>query len=412
MNSNLLFTPVIYFSLALQANGQWSQQTSSTSAALPSIHCVDKDNCFTVGGAGTGIVRKTVDGINWTISNPSTLTNLISVKMYDVNTIWAGKANGTFHYTTNAGSTWTQVAGNTTHTIYDIFFHDATNYIAVGGSSSNMLSGGNVTITTTNGGTSWTAQNVSGLPTMLGIHCFNSSTCVAASGAETIYKTIDGGQNWTVKHSGTSVILYDINFPSSTVGYAVGGDPSTSTSVALKTTDGGETWTPLSLVAPNVVYGTHFTHIDTGYVVGKGGFIMKTTDGGLNWGTQVSPVSTDLNKIFFPTSNIGYISGASGVILKTTNAGGIVTGVNEYNSESLFSILGNPSRNEMKIETKFEMQNAELLIFNSLGQQQEARKNISGNTISVNTADFADGIYFFRLNDENARVSGKFIVEK
>ena len=137
---------------------------------------------------------------------------------------------------------------------------------------------------------------------------------------------------------------------------------------------------------------------------------MKTTDGGINWGTQVSSVSTDLNKIFFADANTGYISGASGVILKTTNAGGVVTGTDENHSENLFSILGNPSRNEMKIETKFEMQNAELLIFNSLGQQTEAIKNISGKNISVNTSDFAGGIYFFRLNDEGKTVSGKFIV--
>jgi len=413
MNSNLFFISIISFSLSLQANAQWVQQTSNTSVNLTDIHCMDASNCFTAGASGT--FRKTVDGgTNWTISGSgSTFTNIACIKMYDLNNVWTGKVNGTFHKTANGGTNWSQVVPATTsHVIYDIFYHDASNYIAVGGSASNMATGGNVAINTTNGGTSWTAQNFSGVPTMLGIHCFNSSTCVASAGAETMYKTIDGGANWTVKHSGTTVILYDVVFPSSTIGYAVGGDPALSSSVALKTIDGGETWNALSLVAPNVVYGTHFTHIDTGYVVGKGGFIMKTTDGGLNWGTQVSPVITDLNKIFFPTSNTGYISGASGVILKTTNAGGIVTGINETISENLFSIFGNPSSNEMKIETMFEMQNAELLIFNSLGQQMESQKNISENNISVNTSQLAGGIYFFRLNDEGKTILGKFIVEK
>lgn len=401
----------IICSITLQIHAQWVQQTSNTTVNLTGIHCTDVSNCFSAGASGT--FRKTVDGgTNWTISGSgSTFTNIACVKMYDLNNIWTGKVNGTFHKTANAGTSWSQtVPVTTSHVIYDIVYHNATNYLAVGGSPSNPATGGNVAITTTNAGTSWTAQNFSGVPTMFGLHCFNSSTCVASAGAETMYKTIDGGVNWTVKHSGTTVILYDVDFPSSTIGYAVGGDPATSASAAFKSIDGGETWTALSFIASNVAYGVHFTSVTTGYVVGKGGFIMKTTDGGINWGSQVSPVSTDLNKIFFADANTGYVSGASGAILKTTNAGGAVTGTDEYHSENLFSILGNPSRNEMKIETKFEMQNADFTIFNSLGQQMESRKNISGNTISVNTSQLAGGIYFFRLNEDGKTVSRKFIV--
>jgi len=39
-------------------------------------------------------------------------------------------------------------------------------------------------------------------------------------------------------------------------------------------------------------------------------------------------------------------------------------------------------------------------------------KNILGNNIIVNTADFAIGIYFCRLSDDENFVSGKFIAEK
>lgn len=412
MKKNLLIL-VFYSGCSLFVKAQWAQQTTGTGANLPGIDCTDKDTCIAVAVSPSG-TRKTVDGgSNWTSVNMSTFTNLASVKMFNSNKIWVGKVNGTFHYSSNGGTNWSQVAPATTsHVIYDVFFHDANNHIAVGGSSSNHSTGGNVSITTSNGGTNWTAVNNSGVPTMFGIHCFNSSTCVASAGAETIFKTTDGGANWVVKHSGTTKSLFDIHFPSSSVGYAVGGEVSAASSVILKTTDGGETWNPLSLVVPNTINGVHFTSIDTGYAVGKGGFIMKTMDGGLTWGSQASPITTDLEKIFFPTSNIGYISGAGGVILKTTNAGGIVTGVNEYNSESLFSILGNPSHHEVKIETAFAMQCAELFIFNSLGQPVESRKNISGNSVSVKTSELAGGVYFFRLNDGEKMIAGKFIAEK
>src|SRR3989304_4366901 len=210
MKTKILFACFSAFILSqFDLSAQWVQQTSNTVANLTGIHCTDVNNCFSAGATGT--FRKTVDGgTSWTISGSgATFTNIACVKMYDLNNIWTGKVNGTFHKTANAGTNWSSVAPVTTsHVIYDIFYHDVSNYIAVGGSPSNMLSGGNVTITTTNGGTSWTAQNLSGLPTMLGIYCFNSSTCVASAGAETMYKTIDGGANWTVKNSGTTVILY------------------------------------------------------------------------------------------------------------------------------------------------------------------------------------------------------------
>ena len=412
MNTKLLLSFFIT-SLTQGIRAQWVQQTSMSSANLTGIHCTHMDTCFSVGASGN--IRKTVNGgTNWSVISSGTFTNISSVKMYDNQKIWAGMVNGTFRYSSNGGTSWATVntGASGTHYVYDIWFHDASNYFAVGGSSSNQISGGNVGITSTNGGTSWTSVNSSGVPTLFGIHFFSSLRGVACAGAETIFKTYDGGSTWVKKDSGSASSYYDIHFPTSSVGYVAGGSPSTPPTggIMKKTIDSGNTWTSVTLPLPNTLYGVHFVNSDTGYAVGSAGLILKTTDGGLSWIQQFCPVTTDLNKVIFLNDTVGYISGAGGVILKTLN-GGFNTGVAENTSQNLFTIFGNPSRNEMRIETKFEMQNAQIKIYNSVGQELETRKNISGNNISINTSEFLGGIYFFRLNGREKSVSGKFVVE-
>ena len=409
MNTTLFFAAFLF--LSFSSYSQWVQQNSNTANPLNGVHCTAPDTCFAAGNTGTA--RKTVDGgVNWTISTTSSFTNLTFIKMYDANKIWAGKANGTFHYSSNAGATWTQVsAGNPAQTMYDVFFHDANNFIAVGGSPTNHTTGGQIIATTNNGGTSWTPVNNSGVPTMFGIHCFSSSVCVACAGAETIYKTTDGGANWTVKNSGTTKTLYDIHFPVSSIGYAVGGDPAdpSSGAVAIKSTDGGETWSALTLPFPNTLYGVHFVNADSGFAVGNGGTLLVTVNGGVNWFVQPSPVATDLNKVYFANDTVGYIAGAAGVILKTTNGGGFTTAVNENNSPGVPAVLNNPASHWLILETGAELKDAELEVYSSLGQQKEIRKNISGSRIEVSVSSFPPGIYFFKLFAGEKFFFGKFM---
>jgi hypothetical protein len=111
--------------------------------------------------------------------------------------------------------------------------------------------------------------------------------------------------------------------------------------------------------------------------------------------------------------SVGYICGASGVILKTLNGGGyLTTGINENISlQNDFTIYGNPSHDEIKIETEYTMQNAELKIFNSIGQEIEAKKNISGKIVSVNTSGFSEGVYLFEINSLGKNTTGRFVIE-
>lgn len=65
----------------------------------------------------------------------------------------------------------------------------------------------------------------------------------------------------------------------------------------------------------------HFPTSAVGYVVGGGGAIFKTTDGGSNWALQTSPVTTTLNRVYFTDANTGWAVGAGGTILETVDGG-------------------------------------------------------------------------------------------
>lgn len=407
-----LLIAVVPFPFYIEA--QWVQQSSNTLANLTGIHCTHVDSCFSVGG--TGNIRKTVNGgANWTVVSSGTFTNIASVKMYDNQKIWCGMVNGTFRHSANGGTSWSTVntGASGTHNIYDLWFHDGNNYYAVGGSAANQSSGGNVVITSTNGGVSWTAVNSSGVPTLFGIHCFNLNTCVAAAGSETIYKTTDGGVTWVKKDSGAINSYYDIHFPTSAVGYVVGGSPTSPSSggIMKKSVDSGETWQTVTIPISNTLYGVYFVNADTGFAVGNGGKIICTTNGGLTWTVQTSPVNTDLNKIIMLNDSVGYICGASGVILKTLNGGGyLTTGMNENTSQNLLSVYGNPAKDEIKIETGFEMKNASVIIYNSLGQEVISISAVCGKNISVNVSSLGTGVYFFRINNTGKSEIGHIVV--
>jgi len=291
------------------------------------LHCADANVCMVVGATLT--IRKTTNGgTTWTQQSSLGVTAKAFVKMYNKDTIVLGQTNGTFKRTLNGGGTWSaDISGGTSHVLNDIAFLSNTNFTAIGASPTNHLTGGHITTSSTNTGLTWPSpQNVSGDPGLFGIHALSTTTFVACGGAASVYKTTDAGATWVSKLSGTptTTTLYDINFPTASVGYAVGGNSSTPTTggVVYKTTDEGETWVSAStgLVA-NALFGVHFVSADTGYVVGDGGFIQVTTNGGSNWTTQTSPVTSTLNKIYFPTNKIGYIAGAAGVILKTITGG-------------------------------------------------------------------------------------------
>jgi photosystem II stability/assembly factor-like uncharacterized protein len=96
----------------------------------------------------------------------------------------------------------------------------------------------------------------------------------------TIKKTIDYGESWYIVHDTTNAWIYDIYFPSDSIGYA-----STYENV-LKTTDGGETWfypTPEFEGYPYRSIVFQNDSIGFGCFTDNGAAFARTEDGGFTW---------------------------------------------------------------------------------------------------------------------------------
>jgi photosystem II stability/assembly factor-like uncharacterized protein len=161
----------------------------------------------------------------------------------------------------------------------------------------------------------------------------------AANGAyAAVYKTTDGGANWTTQVTEQSLngnyYFRNIEFLDENIGFL-----GTLNSLFLKTIDGGTNWIPMTNVPnnPAAICGLDVVGATTVYGCGayfSPAFIIKSTDSGATWtSTDMSAYATALVEIQFSDENVGYAAGSDangGIILKTIDGG--VTWTNIYNS--------------------------------------------------------------------------------
>lgn len=140
------------------------------------------------------------------------------------------------------------------------------------------------------------------------------------NGLGEIYKTSDGGQNWTLMYTIPNRSLRDIHFPNDSVGYAVGYP-----SFVAKTTDSGTTWQDISSIGilSGELTSVYFLNQDTGYV-GRNitnNAMYKTENGGLTWSQVFGYSGQACYTIKFLNDTLGYAGAYNSRIFRTTNAG-------------------------------------------------------------------------------------------
>ena len=138
----------------------------------------------------------------------------------------------------------------------------------------------------------------------------------------TLVKTTDGGQNWSIKPTGTSITLWESYFINDNTGWIAEGNVESPPGIIIKTTDQGESW--VTQYTSNTCWFTNvwFLNNQTGYAVGSSQKVIKTTNGGTNWDfITMGSGSTELETVFFPDSATGYITGWGGLLYKSTDAG-------------------------------------------------------------------------------------------
>lgn len=164
----------------------------------------------------------------------------------------------------------------------------------------------------------------------------------AANGAAArVYKTIDGGENWTLQLAEQSTELpgnyyfRNIEFLNENIGFL-----GTLNGKFFKTLDGGTTWNIVTITPTNpaAICGIDCVGTSTIYACGSyfstAAYIIKSTDSGATWEyINMGAYAEGLVEVLFVDENLGYASGKNangGNILRTTDGG--VTWTEIYNT--------------------------------------------------------------------------------
>ena len=164
----------------------------------------------------------------------------------------------------------------------------------------------------------------------------NEQTGYAAGTVGTVIKTTDGGNSWSLKNINTTDYLTSVSAADENTVLA-------SRNNIYRSSNGGDNWTQVYSYTGNVSFFLDFPTRNTGYAAGAIGVILKTTNSGINWIAQTSPVSQAFYDISFSDSLHGIISAFRGVI--TTTDGGNNWNYVNFNLES-FDIVASCSQTD------------------------------------------------------------------
>ena len=142
----------------------------------------------------------------------------------------------------------------------------------------------------------------------------------AVGGAGTFMRTTDGGATWTPRTlpvpTATFFDLVEICFAAPSTGWVLSDEGN-----VYRTTDAGKTWSEDWSGVGGWTWGLDFADADAGWIVGAVGVIVRSTDGGAAWVPQTSGVTTDLHDVFALSAQIAWAVGDAGAVLTTTDAG-------------------------------------------------------------------------------------------
>ncbi|MDQ3020407.1 MAG: T9SS type A sorting domain-containing protein [Bacteroidota bacterium] len=410
------FTILFLFILSytpIYSQQYWLSHPSPTPSNLRTCFFIDSLNGW-IGGDSGLMIRTTNKGQSWTFQNTGATYAIIS--MYFLNQrlgyaiSWEIDNNPPNYYgtrifaTTNGGINWSNtLLPDTNLFINSVFFLDSLNGF-IGGSEGKIFY-------TTNSGNDWNLSVtdsgvVFGFP-VREIKFYDSQNGFAAGGvfdiAGVIYKTINGGRNWSVQIVGPEPVN-DLYYFDSVNVIGMGGDFEYGSS-KVTTSDGGAVWDYHEFGVFGIANSIGFRTRNEGWAsLGIVDSFLVSTNGGSKWKLKGTPNGAKIYKLFFIDSLNGWAVGNDGVILKY-NSNLLDISENNFsipNAITLYQNYPNPFNPFTVISYQLTVSNyVSLKVYDVTGKEIATlvnQKQIAGSfSVDFNAGNFPSGIYLYEL---------------
>lgn len=379
---------------------------------------------------------KTTDGgITWQFFPLPVTGNpfIVDVQAWDANTCYylltdLNTGGGSVWKTTDGGSTWTKKTTTQFNGGFADFIHlfSQNNCLALGDPVGGYF---DIQISQ-DGGDTWSRVPQANIPAKLtnesgiGGKSFSAigNTIWFASSAGRCFKSVDGGNNWTVVmvEPGAAFAVWQVCFTDLLHGvfYKRNAIPA----VYYKTSDGGATWTSFSMVPEKWMPG--ISRVDGIY----GGYILSAQDttGWLptsvyythDFFSTVTKIDSGLHSnafIYFKDANTGWLSGAFHPDTNIYKFNGVLTSVNATQalSEKL-TIIPNPSSQNALITFPgvFFGHKKNMRISDISGKIiREYKLDTDDNSMNLKASSYPNGVYNIELiSDDGLSVNNRWII--
>jgi len=220
-----------------------------------------------------------------------------------------------------------------------------------------------------------------------------------------LFKTHNQGQTWTdLSLTDTTVHFIDADFTDSLTGYAA------TFGAIYKTNDGGINWTKALDKPGTNFWDVVFNHSDTGIVTGIGFMedcnTFITYNGGASWECYFPFYGGSFNEITYAEAeNNIYLSGNSGVVRTKAPWVPVASGIADNRDESLspYSVYPNPATNTFIVEIINEnYQPNQVALYDILGNEIQ-RIVLATDKLKtvIHVDDVAEGMYMLGIKNNS-----------
>jgi photosystem II stability/assembly factor-like uncharacterized protein len=300
-----LFTLLLML-LPVLAGGQvWSPIALGTNETIRMVENTSFSARWVVGTGGFAAQSDHLREV-WTTVDVGTSADLLSVIQPVSGQVWLGAGDGVVRRL---------VSGDWEGRNLPVADEDFSLFTRGSGTAAAVGTGGSIYVSL-NGGDDWSLKYSAGVP-LHGGKGFVTNRFWVVGDEGTILTTADGGDNFVLCDSGTSADLYA--FLEGPAHIAVGEHGT-----ILKSTDVGVTWEPRESGTSQTLraIGSSGQNANWMLVAGDAGTVLKSTDGGDTWCRLTPDTVVDLHAVCMVTNSEYIVGGEGGLLLRTTTGGG------------------------------------------------------------------------------------------